>query len=506
MKLSKLHLILLLGLMLVIMQVISANSATESASIGTTHGTEAGEIDGEEAGLSDQDKGFKADWRRNFPTVKALIEKFNLTKNGPDYQNQFIASYRKAYQSAYTEAFLGAGDSDKKKKKDAKSRSHDIGAAEGAAMAATDLARRSKSDWDLAYSRFLREGPIKSRYNLEIESDEFVKTFEINFKEGFKEGYTESFTDKILEHTEANINFVLIGRRGGELVHNTDNISIVSSSVGAENTSDFVVKIPENSILQDTYMGVAMLESFEKHRNSEFLALTLPYSVSVKSDGGIVDLYKPIDITIDYSGNNRAGIYRWDGYKWLYQYTRFEDKKAITSIEAKNYKGGLYALLFDDKFVNPRDVWSNRLGKEVIVAYKRRYLPQSLYFNPNAKMTYLEYAELLYNAFRYRTLYTEKPRYIVNQDDITGYEAQVQFAIAMGYLPLGDDNVFDAFENVTYDQLQLVVRNYLGHDYEFKQIADKMLQKRFYRSDFITGKSEYPTKAEVVYTIVEATK
>lgn len=505
MKSSKLHLILILVLMILTMQIISANSATESVNIGITHGTEAGEIDGEEAGLSDQDKGYKPDWRRNFPTVKALKEKYNLSKSGPDYENQFVASYRKAYELSYTKSFLDSGDK-LKKKKDAKTRSHDIGFSEGAALAATDLARRSKSDWDLAYNRFLRQGPIRSRYNLEIESEEFIKTFEINFKEGFKAGYTESFTDKILEHTEANINFVLVGRRGGELVHNTDNISIVSSSVGAENTSDFVVKIPENAILQDTYMSVSMLESYANHKNSEFLDLTPPYYVSVGSDNRFVKLYKPITVSINYTGNSRGGIYKWDGYRWLYQYTKFEEGKAITEVEPQDYKGAYYALMFDDKFVNPKDAWSNRLNKEIIIAYKRRYVPQVMYFNPNAKMTYLEYADLVYKAYRYKTLYTEKPRYIVNQDDIKGYEPQVQFAIAMGYLPLGDDNTFDAFGNVTYSQLQTLVHHKLGHEYEYKTIADNMLQKRFYRSDFLTGKSVYPTKAEVVYTVVETTK
>lgn len=487
------------------MQLISANSTIESANIGVSHGSEAGSIDGEEAGLSEHDKGYKSDWRRNFPTVKALIEKYNLSKNGSDYQNQFIANYKKAYQSAYINAFLGSTDK-LKKKKDAKTRSHDIGFAEGAAMAATDLVRRSKSDWDLAYDRFLREGPVRSRYNLEIESEEFLKTFEINFKEGFKNGYTESFTDKMLEHAEANINFVLIGRRGGELVHSTDNISISSSSVGSENTSDFVVKIPENAILQENYLGASMIEGYEAYKNEDFLALTFPYRVAVKSDNKFVNLHKPIRVSINYTGNSRGGIYKWDGYRWLYQHTKFEESNAVIEIEPHNYKGGIYALMYDEKFVYPKDAWSNRLGKEILVAYRRGYVPQASYFNPDSKMTYLEYADLVYNAFRYKTLYIEKPRYIENQDDILGYEKQVQFAIAMGYLPLNENNTFDAFENISYDQLQFLVSNKISHDHDFSFIAQKMLNKKFYRSDFLTGKSIYPTKAEIVYTLVEANK
>ena len=149
-------------------------------------------------------------------------------------------------------------------------------------------------------------------------------------------------------------------------------------------------------------------------KSIDFLSLTLPYEVTVESDTKFVKLFKPASVSFNYTGNSRGGIYKWDGYKWLYQYTRYIDNKAVVQIEPTNYKGGIYALMYDEKFINPRDVWSNRLNREIITAYKRRYVPQTQYFNPNAKMTYLEYAELLYNAFRYKTLYTEKPRYIAN--------------------------------------------------------------------------------------------
>ena len=148
MRFSKKYLFLILMLIMIMItsQILLANSATESISIGAKHGTDFGEVDGEEAGLSDKDKGFKPDWRRNFPTTKALIQKYALDKNGSEYQNQFVASYKKAYQKVYTEAFLGEADTDKKK--DAKTRSSGIGEAQGAAMAASDLQRKSKSDWE----------------------------------------------------------------------------------------------------------------------------------------------------------------------------------------------------------------------------------------------------------------------------------------------------------------------------------------------------------------------
>lgn len=107
---------------------------------------------------------------------------------------------------------------------------------------------------------FLKLKSLKEIFNLGLESDEFIKTFELNFKRIYGWLYP-SICERILSHAESNLNYVLIGRKGGSLGHNAENISVVASSVGSEITSDFVVEIPENSIMQDAYMGVNMLDT-----------------------------------------------------------------------------------------------------------------------------------------------------------------------------------------------------------------------------------------------------
>lgn len=70
---------------------------------------------------------------------------------------------------------------------------------------------------------------------------------------------------------------------------------------------------------------------------------------------------------------------------------------------------------------------------------------------------------------------------------------------------LGDDNKFDANKHITYSDLQKLVVKQMGNTQTLKEYAQDMFKTRFHRSDLLTGAGQYPTKAEIAYTVVRIT-
>lgn len=523
---------LILAVMLLSVQLINADDSQNNvksekteivnlfANQGANDGKQFGENDGKLAAQADFYAKLKPMWERRYPTSKEISQKYHLQMLDDYYVKEFKYNYRIAYQLAYHTEYLknnfdNVGNSEQNVAEDT---GKIAGESMGASRAAMDIMKNKKDDWEKSYNEFIQNNDLVLKYNLFTEDQVFIDKFLNAFKIGYKKSYTQKYQETQASDIKSSLNAVLFNRNGGEMSAISKRVSVANSSIGSKPTGANYLYVDKNTVMQDTYFGMEIIQNTDITKNSKLLSLDNPIKIYVDNDNQKVKLYKPIYFGLEYSGNHKGGIYQYDGYKWLYQVTNLVDSSvkntdlgmksgyAVLKIDDENYSGGVYNLMFDEDYNYPRDAWESDLGSEIIALYKRNYVPQTFEYGYNNSMTKLEYADMLYNAYRYKTLYTEKPVYIANQNAIKGHEAQVQFALAVGYLKLNDKNQFEANSYVSYDDLNFLVKKHINSDYTYKNIADELKLKKFYDSNYNKNVNGNAKKDEIAYTIIKATK
>lgn len=466
---------------------------------GDDDGKAAGENDGAVAGAADRYNGKKSDYKSALPKDAAIIEKYKLNLDVPSYKSHFLSSYRKNFKEGYERAFrdtnLGMANSE-----DGSEAGNTLGTAAGALAAMNDYILGKKNDANSALKSYLAEKSIENRFNLSKDSKDYSKIFVSSFEAGFKESYNSAYRARMVEFEVGNANTYEISMAGEKVTHVWPIYDVSIGGSSARPNLECSMEIEAGTVYSPTYINVSGEQYSFNYRNYSYVPVSSVFNIKLWGYGSVV-LRKPMVMRFNVVGSEKAGIYRWSGYKWQYLPTVVDETGISTVIPAGEYTGGRYAIFIDEK-AKPYSDTAFSWARDEINAFKRRgYIEQTEKFRPDESITRFELAKMLY-----KILYPVKGMNstALQAVDVKGSSDEtdhIRFVLSHAIMKLDNNNKFWPNEGLKYDHVQYLIKNVTGTTVAWSSIAQTILQERFYRSPGIKDKNKTLTRAEAVYLL-----
>jgi hypothetical protein len=212
-------------------------------------------------------------------------------------------------------------------------------------------------------------------------------------------------------------------------------------------------------------------------------------------------LLKPIELSFEFYGSERAGIYKLVNNEWQYQYTMVSDGKLSTTIPAGTFIGGEYGIFIDNNYKIIPDISFSWAQKEITTLMRREDVIGGQNFYPNAKVTRAQVADLFYRVLNANPV-SSKPSI---KDVLTNntYKNAIDFMVSKKYMNIDSLGNFNPNSTVSYIDFETIVSRIQFTSVDWKFISDKMLYERFTKSSGATNQSLPMNKAEAVYGIYE---
>ncbi len=464
---------------------------------GEEDGTVAGEADGTIAGAEDYMSGHKKNYLNTLPNDRDIIDKYKLLLDESTYRNYFISSYKKAYQGAYDKSYRDA-KMDDVVKSDGTELGKMLGQASGAIEAMRDYSAERKNDYESAYKRYLKEGSLAGRFHFEKESSDYTNKFADGFQLGFKESYTESYRKRFAGFEMDNTSTYEVTMFTQEIVKIWPLYDVVNGVVNEREGISCKILVPDAAIYGTAQVQL-MGEQFSfGSKNYRYTPVSPVFNIKMWNSAGAVKLRKPLELSFQFVGSDKVGIYKWRNYRWEYQPTEVSDGYIQTEIPAGIYNGGRYAIFIDESATPYRDANYNWARTEIYTFMRRHYLSDATYFRPDDVITRSEMAVLLYrvlgNLFPRGTVHYEA----VDRDQY-GYAADaIDFCISNGFMSLYQ-GTFNPDAPVRYGHVKYIYNAVRQDNITWDTVGKDIMTNRFYKSPGIDNLNLGLTRAEAVY-------
>lgn len=495
-KTNKLKIVLVWMLLIAMMSSSFTFAADTSVADGTTYGASMGTFDGDYYGREAANANRVNNYLNDLLTNAQIVGKFFLSRDTASFQNAFITAYRDAFQTAYqagyrevamskvlapVEAAYGHGES--------------LGALQGQTEAMLDFMQGSKNDWAISYNAFIAKSPLLVRYNLIKETMGYRTAFSNGYKEGFMNAYITTFQDQNVAVETANKEIKQVAMREDSITFDDGVVSLM-------------LHFPAATLYEPTNFTAFTTQNSFNYRNysAHMTPVTSKYTVSVLNTRGSVTLKKPITLSFEYYGSERAGIYQWIGNKWVYQYTTITDGSLFITIPAGTYSGGEYAIFIDEKYKNVSDITFNWAYKEIYTLMRRGIVTDAAPFKPNDKITRGTFALMVYNARAGIDPLGATTKVIKDFDSLSWYKDAAKYMVNKGYMKLDASGNFNPSGLVTYSDVEHMLSVMYTRSFKWSEISDKMLTEKFTRSAGATNLNANVTKAETAFMLISVFK
>lgn len=467
-------------------------------------GTYFGKLDGESAGRADQAAGKTSNYKNTIPTDETLIKMYNLAKDSSTYQNDFLAFYRLHYQFAYEAAFRQFNyDKVSLPVVNATEQGETLGTIQGQVSATIDLVQGKADSWIQAYSEYLAGGSLENRYWLTRESDSYKNKFMDAYVQGFMTGYIETYQATNVDNEVRNKNYKLVDMVETTLTFDDQYVHFDSGASSVETRTPLTLEFPAGALYQPTYFGTYKIQNSFNSNNSKYTPVSSKYVVSVSNAQGAAVLKKPITLSFEYFGSERAGIYQWKNNQWLYVFSTLKDGAITTEIPPGVYAGGEYAIFIDDTFKNTPDIGFTWAYKELYTLMRRDIIIDGIKFNPTASITKAHLAELIYMANGSNAPSTSNKLVISDLNALGGYYTAVEYVLNKGYMTLDAKLAFNPNKTITYADAEVIMSRVVFRNVKWSELASKMLVEKYAKSAGKTNIKAVMTKAEAAYMIHE---
>lgn len=491
-----------LALMLVFQSSFVFAADTSSAD-GTAMGTTMGTFDGQIEGRKDSNENRVNNYLTSIPSNEAIVSKFYLDKETVTFKNAFISAYRIGFQEGYATGYREVSlDKFLTPVENAYAHGNQAGTIQGQLSGMVDFIQGNKNNWSAAYLDYTSEGSISSRYLLTRETNNYKDSFTNGFKEGFMNAYVDIFQTKNLEFELRGKNALEMNMWANTLTYQEEFVNFDNGNMVSDVKTTLSIDVSEGTVHEPTYLAAFKTQDTFNYRNTKYEPVSGKYTVKILSDRGMVTLKKPMTLSFEYYGSERAGIYQYYNGRWNYKYTQLEDGKLSIEIPAGSYGGGEYAIFIDNKYKNIEDITFNWAYKEIYTLMRRGIVSYNQMYMPNTSITRLDLANLVYNVAAYNDpLKTAAPT-INDANSFPYYKSAVDYMVGKKYLALDAKGNFNPNQTVTYRDVENMLSKMFLRDVSWNEVSKSMLMDKFTRSIGTTNKDAAMTKAEAAYMLL----
>lgn len=513
MKAKKYLLILLSMLLILANTVVFAADSTEendddltpeemNLKEGTEFGRAAGKIDGAGDALAHFYEGFHTQYYMGLPSTTTLIEKYNLKDDDVFYKLNFIEAYKIAYQKAYNTAYREASiASVQKPYEKAIEQGKSAGNSAGYMVALEDYVQKKYSDWESAYNAYVADGTLSARYFLDSENQDYRYLFKAGFEQAFMESYTEQYQQNGLDEAIRSHNMKYVTLREETLNFDDEYTHFIAGEAEAETRTPAVLYLPAGAVRTSTYLGLYKLQN-SPHKSQVLESVSSKFIVSIGNEAGEIELQKPLTLTFEYFGSEKAGIYKWNRNRWEYQYTTLTDGKMSTEIPMGTYEGGEYAIFVDETYKNILDIRFNWAFKEIFTLMRRGGVEDQVNFYPETGITKGELAKMIYSIEGTESS-TESMIYMRDTADINTDKQAYNYVVQRAYMSLDSVLNFNPDQKISYRQFEIVMSSVLKRDFKWSEVSDSMISEKFRKSNGTTNINAQILKSECAYALIK---
>lgn len=469
---------------------------------GEEHGKKMGALEGQLAGYEDYHAGRASNYAHVMPSATEISKRFSLNRNQSLYANAFIAAYRNAFQIAYNTAFReetvkSAGLPSEKGAEHGRI----LGEAEGRIQGVLDFYRGKPNNWFRAFSTYVADGSLESRYYLYREGQGYREQFLMGFRQGFMEAYIFTYQEKNMSTELRNKNAHRISFYADTLYFEEETPQFDLGEMNTTISTPIFMEVLEGTVYEPTYVAVYGVQNSFNAGNSKYKPVSSKYTVSIWNDKGSVLLEKPVKLIFNYHGSERAGVYQWIGGRWSYRYTTLSDGQLAIDLPAGPYSGGEYAIFIDDAFRYIPDISFNWAQKDIYTLQRRGVIADAVQFRPNAVMTRLELADMVYKAFSPTMPMQPTSRVIGDLIDCGDYKRAVAYAVSKNLMTLDGSGKFNPASPATYRDAETLMGTLSLRTVPWSELGMGMLRERYRRSPGLTNINAGMTRAEAAYMI-----
>ncbi len=480
---------------------VSPSEVTNSE--GLANGTAMGTLDGDAAGRADRNANRGSNFLSVMPNDVDIITRHKLNMDSLPYQNSFLYAYRSAFQIAYNTGFREVNVALYTTPITAAYEQGNLaGTAQGQLSAMIDFTQSNKDNWEKAYNAFIADGSLNTRYMLDRESAAYRSYFSSGYKEAFMSNYISTFQIKNLETEIRSKNARLISMIEETVSFEEEYVHFNLGDMESEMRTPMSLYIPEATVYEPTYFAAFKTQNSFNKGNTKLTPVSSKYTVSVWNDSGSVKLKRPITLSFEYFGSERAGIYQWINNKWVYQFTTLTNGSIFTTIPAGYYSGGEYAIFIDEDYKTVKDITFNWAYKEIYSLMRRDIVSDAVAYMPNAKITKGQLAQMIYNVVGVKDSIGTSIPSISDAASLGSYKYAVEYMVGKKYMTLDSKGNFNPNSTVSYLQVEEIFGSILLRDVKWSEISSKMLTEKFAKSQGIVDKNAALTKAEAAYMMV----
>lgn len=464
---------------------------------GTEDGTLFGGLLGEMHGKKDFYLNRDNDWERNFPSNSRIISTFALNKDSIEYEEAFIESFTKSYRENYNNGYRSANSElSGQNYESGYNQGKEIGFKRGTELASIDLLMgQSNSILRHAYSN---EYGVINEYKLYLESEQYREGFISGYFTGLNEGYNTTYQELNFDNYISKTETQIIPISGGEISTEDNRIKLKIDSGTYYN--DIAVTI---NGLDDA--GVYNLPNANRYIKASEI-----YSVQITNKTNTYDNTKPIEISFEYYGSQKGGIYKFENNKWIYFPSKISEGRITTYVKPStlSINKGVFAVFVDDGFNTIKDI-RGHWAKDEINTFAKRGLAglfNDNSYRPDLPITRGQLLGLLSRVYKWDLTglddIEEKLKNLEDYDSLKDYSSLIAYGLKNSYVGIYNDNTFKVYNKVTYNQINNIMKKITGDSsFDWNDIAYKMMMEKDTRCKSYDSMDNNLTRAEAIYML-----
>lgn len=445
-------------------------------------------------------KGLKGDPTRHFNSRESVYNYFKIKSDSSHNKTLFYEFFIKAFKSTYEASYIEISMQDRDNNETfwfgvAKK----YASIEGEMAAYHDHLNELSENWERAYKNMIVNEGLNERFRLFRYSGNLPENFELDFKSEFKFSYKVAFANAIVKDNELNSNYYYIDSIGKEISYQRVFSQMEKASISDVSMPKVTVTFPERAILERTPMSIRYKQNRNRKSYQSLIPLSDIYELEIQRGKARVKFHAPVSFTVQGFGVRGAGIYKWNHDRWDYVYTVIEDKLLKTSLQPGIYSNTDFCVFIDENYIMPSDIAFSWAYKELYTAIRRHNVPQTEKFYPDSKITKLQLADQIYRIMSHREKKVNIGYIPQDVQNFKDYHNAVSFVLGKGYMSTDANGNFLPASQITYQDFEYIMQNVYLKNFSMKAFAEDMLQKKYHRSDYLTKKSKFISRAEATY-------
>lgn len=487
---------------------VAFDSTMDAKTIGIEHGSFFGRLLGENQGRSDYSKRLGSDWTRNLPADSTLIQEYRLNNDSREYSDAFLEGYKSGYEEQYIFTYRTANfDGQRVTKEMGYDHGFDAGKDAGAALGAQYYVDGKVNNWQIALNQYGGQQPLLTRFLLLRETSQYQQGFIEGFRDGFRDSFVQAYQDLNMKIAAENVNWKRVGMFGEKIEYAETVMNFVNGNTSENSIKLIELTIEPGTIYRDTYIGLLKEEESFTKNYGYYESATKVFEVKIFNDINLITLKKPMKLSFQYFGTDRAGIYRQVGNQWIYQYSVIEDGIIWTEIPPSEYCGGKYAVLIDDRYQELKDISTYWANKELYTYLRRAYINGNGdgIYSPEKPISRGDFLVLLGTVEKWNySGIKEQGSHFKDYPTFGAYTHPINYAISKGLMSGFSDNTFKPDAPISYREIENIMQKIIGDpEFTWERISDKMLYEKYTRSGSRHDKSNHISRGEVVYMLYQ---